>query len=266
MEQAEEQKVIEAKIRMRQQELQDDEEREQRREEGIRAGRIRLPTPRSQPNNTNHLTAIASIDEMEAINWRSGWGRDDRQPQVLTTSALDERSTSGMDPYTLWVGGDYQRVGGLDTTVPGQQPAMSISSNITPAINQQQAETDFSTQFALGAPRAQHREDEFDLDLENIMVMEAIWLSIQEQGARNRSSGAVSIRNRHSEALTEISLDSGSDEDPARLPPPLHPVPEAEPWEPQGGLAGAIAALAERQVGGGDSTAAASQPTVPSLR
>lgn len=78
----EEQKVIEAKIRMRQQELQDDEEREQRREEDIRAGRIRLPTPRSQPNNTNHLTAIASIEEMEAINWRSGWGRDDRQPQV----------------------------------------------------------------------------------------------------------------------------------------------------------------------------------------
>jgi len=62
-----------------------------------------------------------------------------------------------MDPYSLWVGGDYQRAGGLDIAVPGQQSAMSISSNVTPAANQQQADTDFSTQFALGAPRARHR-------------------------------------------------------------------------------------------------------------
>lgn len=73
----EEQKVIEAKIRMRQQELQDDEEREQRREEDIRAGRIRIQTP-----NNNHLTAIAPLAEMEGVNWRSGWGSADRQPQV----------------------------------------------------------------------------------------------------------------------------------------------------------------------------------------
>lgn len=60
--QQEEQKVIEAKIRMRQQELQDDEEREKRRIEG------RVPTPRAPPS------AVAPIDD--------DWGTANRHRQV----------------------------------------------------------------------------------------------------------------------------------------------------------------------------------------
>jgi hypothetical protein len=77
----EEQKVIEAKIRMRQQELQDDEEREQRRGEDIRAGRIGVQAPRPQAI-ANHQIASAPIDEIDVLSWRSGWGSTDRQSQV----------------------------------------------------------------------------------------------------------------------------------------------------------------------------------------
>ena len=77
----EEQKVIEAKIRMRQQELQDDDEREQRRQEDIRAGRIAVQPPRAQAI-TNHQIANAPVDEIDGLNWRSGWGSADRQSQV----------------------------------------------------------------------------------------------------------------------------------------------------------------------------------------
>ena len=73
----EEQKVIEAKIRMRQQELQDDEEREQRREEDIRAGRIGVQAPRAQAI-ANHQIASAPIDEIDGLNWQYR----DRQSQV----------------------------------------------------------------------------------------------------------------------------------------------------------------------------------------
>jgi len=76
---------------------------------------------------------------------------------VLATSALEERNTSGMDPYALWVDGDYQRAGGLDITAPVQQSAVSISSNIMPPVTQQQAETVLSTRFTPGEPQARLR-------------------------------------------------------------------------------------------------------------
>lgn len=87
----EEQKFIEAKIRMRRQELLDDEEREQRREEDIRLGRIRLPTPQAVLSN-NHLASISPIDETDGLNWRSGWSNGNRQPQVKSLIAC---KTSG---------------------------------------------------------------------------------------------------------------------------------------------------------------------------
>jgi len=66
---------------MRNQEQHDDEERKQRREEDIRAGRIRVQPPRVQPI-TNHQIVSAPIDEIDGLNWRSGWGSADRQSQV----------------------------------------------------------------------------------------------------------------------------------------------------------------------------------------
>ena len=58
--------------------------------------------------------------------------------------------------------------------------------------------------------------------------------------------------------MTEITLGSEADGDMAVLPPPSPPAPEVEPWDQHsgrqsttaGGLAGAIAALAERQAVG----------------
>lgn len=80
----EEQKVIEAKIRMRQQELQADEEREQRRGEDMRAGRIGVQAPRAQTISNHQLTS-AVINEIDGLNWRSGWRSADRQSQVRSS-------------------------------------------------------------------------------------------------------------------------------------------------------------------------------------
>ncbi|KAG0592953.1 hypothetical protein KC19_1G292900 [Ceratodon purpureus] len=271
MEQAEEQKVIEAKIRMRQQELQDDDEREQRRQEDIRAGRIAVQPPRAQAI-TNHQIANAPVDEIDGLNWRSGWGSADRQSQALTSSAPLERTASAIDPYSLWVDESYRRPGGFEAAAPSQQIAASVVSNPVPPTHQQPTETGFPIpQAPPGAIRGRHnREDEFDLDLEDIMVMEAIWLSIQEQGAHHRFADGEATRslpNRPSGQLTEISLGSDSDGDTAILPPPPPPAPQVESWDQHsgrqgttaGGLAGAIAALAERQAVG--APAPASQAT-----
>lgn len=85
----------------------------------------------------------------------------------------------------------------------------------------------------------------------------------QEEGARHRSADAEPIRTAPNR-MTEISLDSESDDDP----PPLHPVPELEPWQlhsiATGDLAGVIAASAERQAVEGDTTSSL-QPSLPDL-
>lgn len=98
----EEQKVIEAKIRMRRQELLDDEERVQRRKENIRAGRTRQPTPRAQPD-TDHEIASASIDEIDFLNWSSARGNSDRRPQVksFTWSKKFENNILFRTSYTI---------------------------------------------------------------------------------------------------------------------------------------------------------------------
>lgn len=265
MEQAEEQKVIEAKIRMRQQELLDDEEREQRREENIRAGRIRLQTPRSQPVTNNEI-ASAPTDEINFLDW--GYG--DRQPQVLETLDSRESNAPRLNPY-LWVEGDYRRSGGFDAAAPSQQ---SAEPNTVPALSQQQPEIGVPTlQAPSGAIRARHRDDDFDLDLEDIMVMEAIWLSIQEQGARHRFSDGEATRsvpNRPAGLALENSFSSELDGTNTRAPPPPA-VPEPESWHQHSGrqgtaavgLAGAIAALAEQQAVSPNTTHAI-HPTVTS--
>ncbi|KAE8124587.1 hypothetical protein FH972_019454 [Carpinus fangiana] len=77
-----------------------------------------------------------------------------------------------------------------------------------------------------------NRDDDFDVDLEDIMVMEAIWLSIQEN---SRQRNPV-----YSDVLSEqYALDHNAS--PAMGPP------AGSSSSPSGGLACAIAALAERQ-------------------
>ncbi|KAG8386533.1 hypothetical protein BUALT_Bualt03G0158300 [Buddleja alternifolia] len=168
LEQIEEQRVIEAKIRMRQQELQDEEERVMKQREISSASSVRGP------------------------------------------SEVDYCST---------------RAQSFSSIVENEDIVASQESSATSAIRP--------------PPRQrQNREDEFDLDLEDIMVMEAIWLSIQENGRHQDppysdhvpQSEEYIVENRCSleQATAQVAGSSSAS-------------------SPSGGLACAIATLAERQ-------------------
>ncbi|KAJ8633331.1 hypothetical protein MRB53_026667 [Persea americana] len=176
MEQIEEQRVIEAKIRMQQRELQDEQERMIRKQEIASSSRL------------------MTSDEVE-----------------------------------------YQDMPGSSVAVsPFRFPARG--DEIIP----------FQASGALHATRylshsRQNRENEFDMDLEDIMVMEAIWLSIQEN-------------NTHTERVCDDSPSGPSVVEDCHTSPA---VTTGESSSPSGGLACAIAALAERQqMGEGNSTSA----------
>lgn len=166
IEQIEEQKVIEAKIRMRQQELQEEEERELGKEETSSSSRAQIQNPTC--------------------------------------------STSG--------------------AIECEQVALSQDMSATQMLSQSQS-------------TRQNRDGEFDLDLEDIMVMEAIWLSIQNERAGNSSSG---------NAMPEQFADE--DHYMSRVGAPVAATSSSSS-SPSGGLACAIAALAERQQLNGESPA-----------
>ncbi|KAJ6829382.1 uncharacterized protein M6B38_358115 [Iris pallida] len=169
IEQVEEQKVIEAQIRMRQQELQDAEERMQKKQDVSSSSRI------------------------------------------MTSGEVDYQDVSNS----------------------------SVSSFRYPA----QGNEIVSSQGPLTAPvtrqpsSRQNREANFDLDLEDIMVMEAIWLSIQEGGGQRNPPFGVSEH-------TQVSYPTEA--------------------SPSGGLACTVAALAERQHMSGD-FANASGSSIPAF-
>ncbi|KAI8011700.1 E3 ubiquitin-protein ligase DA2 [Camellia lanceoleosa] len=157
IEQIEEQRVIEAKIRMRQQELQDEELRMLTRQEISSSSRSMLPG-------------------------EVGY----------STGEVDEEIVSSQEP-----------------------PRQSLR------------------------PR-QNRDDEFDLDLEDVMIMEAIWLSIQESGRHRNSTYGDSIPSE--QHMTEDQCETAM------------PQLAESSSSPSGGLACAIAALAERQQMSGESS------------
>ncbi|XP_020268660.1 uncharacterized protein LOC109844060 isoform X3 [Asparagus officinalis] len=113
IEQVEEQKVIEAQIRMRQQELQDAEERMQKK------------------HDLSSSSRIINVGEVEY--------------QDVANSAVPSFRYSGQGNEIAPFEGSFSA------------PESRQSSHIR-----------------------QSREDNFDLDLDDIMVMEAVWLSIQE--------------------------------------------------------------------------------------
>lgn len=165
MEQIEEQKVIEAKIRMRQQELQEEEERQQRKEQ-------------------IHSSSIAQI----------------QNPACSTSGAIEcEEIAHSQD---------------MDATQMISQP-----QNIR-----------------------QNRDGEFDLDLEDIMVMEAVWLSIQENGQSGTSSAGNVVPEQFAARDHYLSRMGATVASPSSSS------------SPSGGLACAIAALAERQQLNGESS------------
>ncbi|XP_062011875.1 E3 ubiquitin-protein ligase DA2L-like [Rosa rugosa] len=169
-EQIEEQRVIEAKIRMRQQELQDEEERMQNR----------------QLNS----------------------------------------SSRNMAP----IGDEYSSVTVPSSTYPAEGEEV-ISSQDSCA-----------TVFRPTPPPGAYREDELDLDLDDIMLMEAIWLSIQEN-ERHKAPAFVDAA-RSEQFVTRQSYDSSA----------IIPSVSGSSSSPSGGLACAIAALAERQQTSGESS------------
>ncbi|KAL3821316.1 hypothetical protein ACJIZ3_007221 [Penstemon smallii] len=162
LEQIEEQRVIEAKIRMRKQELQDDEERMLKRRE---------------------VSASSSM-------------RGQTEVDYCSTRA----------------------------------PSYSVESEEIVAPHEPSA----ASAVRLPSRQRQNREDEFDLDLEDIMVMEAVWLSIQENGRRQETpySDASHLEEYINEDQTSLAITT--------------PVAGSSS-SPSGGLACAIAALAERQ-------------------
>ncbi|KAK3027282.1 hypothetical protein RJ639_041103 [Escallonia herrerae] len=171
IEQIEEQRVIEAKIRMRQQELQDEEDRMQKR---------------------------------------------------LDTSSSSITVAPGEVEYSSIAVPSY--------AVEGEEIVSSQNSRAASTLRQPLL------------PR-QNRDDDFDLDLEDIMVMEAIWLSIQEDGKPRHpvySEAAPSEQYLLEDHHHHVSAA-------------MAPVAESSS-SPSGGLACAIAALAERQQGGGESS------------
>ncbi|XP_015888840.3 E3 ubiquitin-protein ligase DA2L isoform X1 [Ziziphus jujuba] len=173
LEQIEEQRVIEAKIRMRKQELQEDEERLLKRQELNSSSRNMAPVD-VEYSSPNVLSSTSHVEGEEII------------------SSQDSCSAS---------------------------------------------------MFRSPPPPRVNRDDEFDMDLEDIMVMEAIWLSIQENG-RQRTPTYVDAASSE-QYVTEDRYVS----------PAIAPVVGSSSLSsPSGGLACAIAALAERQQMGGESS------------
>ncbi|XP_039125997.1 E3 ubiquitin-protein ligase GW2-like isoform X2 [Dioscorea cayenensis subsp. rotundata] len=142
MEQIEEQRVIEAQIRMRQQELRDEEERKQKKQEMVLSGRTLSPSQ-----------------------------------------------------------------------IEYQEPSLRCSTESTELLSPQDS-------CVVSASRSkvlsrQNRDNNFDMDLEEIMLMEAIWLSIQEHGAQRspgcgtsalpKPSMSNACDNSHAVAHTEAS-------------------------------------------------------------
>ncbi|KAL2245549.1 uncharacterized protein LOC105165514 [Sesamum indicum] len=168
LEQLEEQRVIEAKIRMRQQELLDEEERMLKRREFSSSSSMRGPTE------------------------------------------VDYCST---------------RAPSFASAVESEEIVASHEPDVTPTMR-------------LPPRQRQNRDDEFDLDLEDIMVMEAIWLSIQENGKHQElpNSNAAQSEEYMLEDRSSLAITGSSSAFPS------------------GGLACAIAALAERQQMSGETS------------
>lgn len=129
VEQVEEQRIIEAQIRMRQQELQNEKGKLCKKEE---------------PSSSSRSLPLA---ESEYQDITSG----SHSARCFRYSSQDDETVSSQDSCSVAI---------------SARPSHSI----------------------------QNRDDNFDLDLENIMIMQAIWQSIQEQGM-HRSPSACSINN-----------------------------------------------------------------------
>eukprot|EP00249_Psilotum_nudum_P022016 c28341_g1_i1 orf=264-1715(+) len=237
VERAEEQKVIEAKIRMRQKELQDEEKRMQLRDEDMREGRI--PAMAAHPSrNFSNLNGFIGIESPPiSENYPEGVhvleeavGRSSEQHTTMTPADSEfcaDESSQGI--FLRSTSHSVARNSDRSQVVPGQ-----------------------GTRFL-----CMNRDDGFDLDLEDIMVMEAIWRSIEDRDAQQMdpiSAGRQNMINFGSN-LQETNQDTAFMVNPNAV---ILRSATGDTREVQarqfvtGGLVGAIAALAEQQVLGVD--------------
>lgn len=214
-EQAEEQKVIEAKIRIRQKELHDEEERMLRREED--QGQDNIPD-RFRRNFSNlHGFTLPTIDG-----------------QVEGTSMIDGQDVGSDIPSAI-------------QPVQTCQPEIVSGQIVAPQTGTEPVpEGAACTASQVGRQRGSsfqrlNRGDDFDLDLEEIMVMEAIWLSIQEQSQQTHSDRPQVRR------VINNSSENGAPENMDQAQELLETQTMIGRSSVTSGLAGAIAALAERQ-------------------
>ncbi|KAF7822540.1 E3 ubiquitin-protein ligase DA2L [Senna tora] len=180
LEQIEEQRVIEAKIRMHQEELQDEEERIHKRQE------INSSTGNVAPSDIEYSSNAVAGSSISVLAGE----------EIISSEDL--------------------------CATPMVRPPPATRTN---------------------------GDDEFEVDLEDIMVMEAIWLSIQENGRqRNLCSPYAAPRpyvTNESHFSSALSPQSGPSSSPS------------------GGLACAIAALAERQQTGVESSMTSIDGNIP---
>ncbi|KAI5076545.1 hypothetical protein GOP47_0008610 [Adiantum capillus-veneris] len=200
VEQAEEQKVIEAKIRIRQKELLDEEECMLRREEA--QGQDNVPDRfRRNFSNLHGFTLPSNVQACQTEN------------------------------------------------VPEQVPAPQ--TRVEPAPEGVALLPGLAGRLRGSSFQRLNRGDDFDLDLEEIMVMEAIWLSIQDQGQSHQDQHQLLTASDHARIATN---ENGT----ADITTPVQELSETRTLTGRGtvtgGLAGAIAALAERQATRADSS------------
>ncbi|XP_039072014.1 E3 ubiquitin-protein ligase DA2L-like [Hibiscus syriacus] len=189
IEEIEEHRVIEAKIRMRQQELQDEEERMQKRQE---------------------LSSSRTTVALREVQYDSVEAQSSVEEEIVSSQELQVSSVIQQPSLTR-----TNRMVGL-TSTQGCKLLILCSEMIR--LNY----VSLSCVKCLNC-----RDAEFDVDLEEIMVIEAIWQSILDNNTRDRYIPPVMA------TVASSSSESAS---------------------PSGGFAPAIAALAERQQMGAESS------------
>eukprot|EP00250_Pteridium_aquilinum_P011661 c20223_g1_i3 orf=1328-2218(-) len=156
VEQAEEQKVIEAKIRIRQKELHDEEERMLRREEDQEEDNVPDRFRRNFPNLHGFTLPTNNVEEGETIS----------------TGGEDSGLVNGSDPT-------IQPVQACQTENVSEPAVSAPQAGMEPVSEGRAVIPSLAGRLRGSSFQRFNRADDFDLDLEEIMVMEAIWLSIQ---------------------------------------------------------------------------------------
>ncbi|MCO5591103.1 hypothetical protein L7F22_045080 [Adiantum nelumboides] len=246
VEQAEEQKVIEAKIRIRQKELHDEEERMLKQEED--QGQNVVPE-RFRRNFSNLHGFTLCTDDVQV-------------QEMASANEQDARLDTDSDPASQ--------------PVPTSQPdgvPRQLAAGTEPASTASHASRLRGSSF-----HRLNRMDDFDLDLEEIMVMEAIWLSIQGFGLEEKTEEADARLGdceeqgqTHSDRLQlrRVLNNSRNTLNENNITENMGPAQELHETQTSigrssvtSGLAGAIAALAERQATSNGSISTSDQACV----